>query len=150
MQVFGAIQVQRAHQVDIVFIKLRVLEKLSERRLYHSDTLFRRVDFIRLLFIQRYEPVPDITLVLFQPRLHFRNFFLRQNPLAVKHARGLLQVFERGNLSRLLARYLAFRRDIFVYVLAARHIVKAALRSMCLSFESACFFTQAIRRIFDI
>ena len=147
---FGAIQVQRAHQVDIVFIKLRVLEKLPERRLYHSDTLFRRVDFIRLFFIQRYEPVPDIALVLFQSRLHFRNSFLRQKPLAVKHARGLLQVFESGNLSHLFARNLAFRRDVFVYVLAARHIVKAALSSMRFSFESARLFTQAIRRIFDI
>lgn len=61
-----------------------------------------------------------------------------------------MQVFERGNFTRLFARDLPFRRYVLIYVLAARHIEKGTFRSVGFSFKSACFSAEFIRRILYI
>ena len=150
MQMMRLVEVQRAHQVNILPVEFRVLQKLTERVFDKSDTLFGRVDLVRLFLAERDKSVIDISLVLFQPRFHFFHLLRGNHSVAVEHARGFLQVFERGDLSRFLTRDFPFRRDIVIDVFAARHIVKSALRFVRRSFKSARVLRQAVRRVLYI
>ena len=84
------------------------------------------------------------------PRFHFFHLLRGNHSVAVEHARGFLQVFERGDLPRFLTRDFSFRRDIVIDVFAARHIVKSALRFVRRSFKSARVLRQAVRRVLYI
>ena len=121
-------------------------KKRGESSLDKLDTLFGRVYLVRLLLVQGYKPVPYMPLVFFEPRFHFVHLVLGYHALIVEHARILLQVFERGAFTRPLA----FRRDIVVHVLFARHIEERPLVRVLLAFVFGRSFRTFVRRVLYI
>ena len=93
MQVMRSVQVQRAHQVNVVGAEFRVFQERGKRPLDEFDALFGRVDLRRFLCAERDKAVPDVALIFFQPRFHFNHLLLRDHAPVVEHARVLLQVF---------------------------------------------------------
>ena len=88
-----SVQVQRAHQVDVVGAELRVFQERGKRPLDEFDAFFGRVDLRRFLCTERDKAVPDVALVFFQPRFHLVHLLLRDHAPVVAHARVLLLVF---------------------------------------------------------
>lgn len=84
--------------------------------------------------------------VFFEPSFHFVYLLLRQHTLVVEHSRIFLQVFKRGTLTRALA----FRSDVLVDIVRARHIVKRSLARVFCDFVRACAFRQFIRCVLHV
>ena len=58
MKVMRAIDMERAHEVNIVLIEVRRFEERAERVFDKSDALLGRVDLVRFLLVEGYVAVP--------------------------------------------------------------------------------------------
>ena len=88
-----SIQVQCAHQVDIVGAQFCVFQKRRERPLDKFDALFGRVYLRRFLRAERDKAMLYVALIFCQPRFHLVHLLLRDHTPVVEHARVLLLVF---------------------------------------------------------
>ena len=90
MKVMRAVDVERAHEVNIVLIEVCCFEERAERVFDKSDALLGRVDLVRFLLVDGYLAVPNISFVLRGPLLHICKLFLRDHALPVKDPRRFL------------------------------------------------------------
>ena len=133
-----SVKVQGAHQVDIVRVQSRLAQECRKDIFNKPYALFGCVYLFRVVPIERYKAVPNVTLVFLCPRFHFVYRFLGYHAVLIEYARTLLQVFECREF--FVADALAFRCYVVVHILLARHIVKGAGGRVLVPLIVACFF----------
>ena len=135
VQMMGLILMQRTDEVYVLGVEPHIAEEFPEGALYEANALFGRVDLITHLFIERDKPVPQHFIRLRSPLYRFE-LFLRDNAVAVEHARRLFKVRDHVAYLRfgIFAVQFSVRGHVLVDIVSAvRHFIIRPLTFKLLS-----------------